>query len=114
MIDPSTATVTVALHGFWGLGNLSGLSRDLDREVPRLRCAPGAHRVLVDLTGFEVQEQEVAAALIGRVAEDANRPRRLALVAARGLVRMQARRAAVREDVAVFADAASACAWLLS
>jgi PhoPQ-activated pathogenicity-related protein len=80
----------------------------------RLTCAPNAHLTLVDLNDFLLQPRLLADAFQQFVLAPDTRSRRMALICGTSAARLQVRRLiASRDDIRLFADEASAMAWLM-
>lgn len=114
-IDPARRFVDVAVHGLWGPETVALFAAELRRKLRVLHahgCPPGEHLVLVDITAFIVQVQDVATLLAGVGADPLFAARRAALAVAAPLVRLQARR--VLPHYAVCGDRAEALRWLFT
>ena len=103
------------LEGFFDSDVFARFARDRQAAFTKLSCAPNAHLTLVDLTHCQLQSQTITAAFQAIMADGATRSRRMAFIFGDSPTRMQIRRIlADREDVGLFADEASALAWLKS
>jgi hypothetical protein len=105
--------IRYTLEGLFDADSIAGFARDRAAEHANLACPRNAHHTLVDLTRFPLQPQDVTARFHQILGDAATRSARLAFVLGDSPVRMQVRRLiAGRNDVALFADEASAMAWL--
>ena len=101
------------LSGFFDEATFARFVEDRRAAFAKLTCAPNAHLTLVDLSECLLQPQVLAAAFQKLMAEPETRSRRMAFVFGTSPTRMQVRRIlAARDDIGLFADEASAMAWL--
>lgn len=101
------------LEGFFDAETFAGFVRERRAAFAKLTCAPNAHLTLVDLTNCALQSQTITAAFQTVMADATTRSRRMAFVFGDSPTRMQIRRIlAARDDVGLFADEATAMAWL--
>ena len=113
-VDPSRDLVRITLSGFFHRDDVLALAEALLEALRRLTCPPSAHITLIDVRGLEIQSQETMDAFEALLSAREHRSRRLALVVAPTLARMQVERAlASRPGVACFASPYDAAAWLL-
>jgi len=114
-IDRRRRLVRLTLVGFWEMSFVGQFVNAVDEAVPRLGCQPGEHDVLVDLSQFAIQTQQVFSACQSFVFHAPNPPRRLALVSGTGLARMQFKRVIdPARNQRIFDSVAEADAWLAS
>ncbi len=114
-IDRDARRLDFALIGHWNLPTVARFEAAIRRVVqhlPLLGIRPGTQVALFDTTRFTVQSGDVLAEL-GRIAGDPRvTSRRIALVLASALLRMQAKRA--MPHLALFDERDEALAWLAS
>jgi hypothetical protein len=82
-----------------------------------MRCGPNQHLSLIDQRNLKIQSQDIVAAFADIMRDPGGRSRRLAIVVATSLTRMQVLRAAgdrIGKDVALFLDVEEAERWLMS
>ncbi len=112
-IDSATKRLDFALLGHWDLPTVTRFEAAIRATVARLPFLGirlGDQVALFDTTRFTVQSPDVLAAL-GRLAADPRvTSRRIAIVLASALLRMQAKRA--MPHLALFADRDAALDWL--
>jgi len=97
---------------FWSDSVSSSFVADCLAAVQSMTCKPAEHLILVDLQNAVLQSKDVYDRMIGLVG--AATARRIALIAAAPLARMQTKRLQIRDNVVMFDDAASAQAWLFA
>lgn len=114
-IDRAARQLDFVLIGHWSIATVARFEtaiRDAVARLPMAGIRPGEQVALFDTTRFTVQSPDVLAAL-GRIAADPRvTSRRIALVFASALLRMQAKRA--MPHLGLFDDRPSALAWLRS
>jgi len=113
-LDHAHGLLRLKLSGFWTADTVRAFAADQQAAVAKLGCANGNHIVLVDLSGFVIQTQEVVAMCKAFIDGAANPSRRLALVRGEGLARIQSKRVLGRPDMAIFGSIAEAEHWLFS
>ncbi len=113
-IDRATKRLDFALFGHWDLPTVARFETAIGAamaRLPFLGIRPGDQVALFDTTRFTVQSPDVLAAL-GRIASDPRvTSRRIALVLASALLRMQAKRA--MPHLAFFDSRDAALGWLV-
>ena len=111
--DLGAGIVEVDFIGFWAAGDLESYTKDLAVYAARIAAAGRRHKLLIDHSRAAIQSQEIVAAL-GRLALRTDQPSGpIAIFSTGRFAHLQAKRiAALREDIRVFADRASARAWL--
>lgn len=114
-VDPLRDLVRVRLSGFFTTEEIDRFEAELQREHRRLGCdRRGGPLTLNDLTAMSIQSQEVLARWGEFLANPTHRSRRLALVVASALGRMQLQRIIGDRNARVFTDAVEAEKWLFS
>jgi hypothetical protein len=109
--DPARRLLTIGVASLlWDMALARHFAAGCAAAVARLDCAPGQHLVLVDLRNAVIQSQDVFERLHALVS--ASVARRIALVAAAPLARMQTKRLQLRDNVVMFGDLREAEAWL--
>lgn len=109
---PFRRLVIAEFSGFLSLEEVADYERKKMAVVESMGLSSGEFDVLVDSTQCDIQAQEVIAAFQHNITTTSCRPRRVALVRASSLVRMQAQRALVRDNAALFDSRAEALDWL--
>ncbi|GGB33092.1 hypothetical protein GCM10011380_23190 [Sphingomonas metalli] len=112
--DPDRGLLRITLSGFFTVDDVAAYEAARVLHVSRLRCPIGQHLTLADVTGLDIQTQDVVAAFTRVVGDPRYRPRRLAVVVPHTLTRIQAMRAVDGPGVRVFRSVAEAEDWLLS
>lgn len=109
--DPARKLVTMSFDPvFWHKGVSSNFIQDCITAIASLECHSGEHVILVDLRQAVLQGQEVYNQMLGLMSSAT--ARRIALVAAGPLTRMQTKRLQVRDNIVMFGDMAEATDWL--
>ncbi len=112
--DLDTGIIEVEASGFWTIPHVEGFLRDLDREARRVLATGKRHMLLGNFSRSAIQPQEVVAMLQRVALTIPLKSRKVALFTDGKLARLQVKRiVAVRDDMAVFDDRASAMTWLL-
>lgn len=110
-VDPDRKLVTMSFDPlFWDDGVSTCFVRDCIGAVASLACDPTQLLILVDLRHAVLQSKDVYDRMLGLIA--AATARRIALVAAAPLARMQTKRLQVRDNVVMFEDLSTAEDWL--
>jgi hypothetical protein len=113
--DPARSLVRVRMAGFMSPDEVEDFSRAEQAAVAEMGLGSGEFLLLVDTVGAVIQSQETVAAFAGIVADSPLKARRIAVVRANTLTRMQTQRILmVREDTAIFSTLAEAEAWLFA
>ncbi len=113
--DLDTGIIEVEASGFWTIPHVEGFLRDLDREARRVLATGKRHMLLGNFSRSAIQPQEVVAMLQRVALTIPLKSRKVALFTDGKLARLQVKRiVAVRDDMAVFDDRASAMTWLLT
>jgi len=105
--------VRIKLSGMLTLEEVEEFYRQEHDAIRRMGCALGEQIVLVDMTECPIQMQEIVSAFQDTM-DRPDRAWRLAMVTGGSLSRIQARRIAKRDHVAMFDTAAQAEAWLVA
>lgn len=107
--DPARKLVTMSFDPvFWDEGISKNFIRDCVGAVESLACDSKQH--LVDLRHAVLQSKDVYDRMLSLV--ESATARRIALIAAAPLARMQTKRLQVREDVVMFDELPDAESWL--
>jgi hypothetical protein len=112
-LDPGQKLVEIVLRGHWTVDIARSYERDFRSALDELAqrgCPLGEQATLIDITGFGVQPQDVAAQLELFAADQSIAPRRTAMVVSTMLLKLQARR--VAPDYRIFDNRDEALAWL--
>lgn len=109
---PFRQLVLAELSGFLSLEDVADFERQKAATAQAMGLGSGQFDLLVDTTQCEIQSQDVIAAFQHMIANTPCRARRVALVRAGSLARMQAQRALNRENVALVDTRAEALNWL--
>jgi hypothetical protein len=112
-VDPQINLVWIEMVGFFTESDVAEFTQQLDIEMETLRCLPNEHLTLCDVSGMNIQAQEIVAQFSKVVGNDRFRSKRLAFVIGPTLVRKQAERLADRAGVQFFKDIDEAQTWLL-
>ena len=111
--DPDRKLVTMSFDPvFWNDGVSECFVRDCIGAVTSLACDPKEHLILVDLRNAVLQRKEIYDQMLSLVG--AATARRIALVAAAPLARMQTKRLQIRDDIVMFDELADAQRWLFA
>ena len=94
----------------WDVAIADRFRADVLAAIASLRCAPGRHLTLVDLRNAVLQSKDVYERM--QSLATASTAKRIALVAATPLARMQTKRLQLRDNIVMFADLPEAEAWL--
>ncbi len=105
--------VRIKLSGMLTLEEVEEFYRQEHDAIRRMGCALGEQIVLVDMTECPIQMQQIVSAFQNTM-DRPDRAWRLAMVTGGSLSRMQARRVAKREHVAMFDTTAEAEEWLFA
>ena len=112
--DLKTGIIDAEFIGFWERDDVARFVRDLCEHAERIAETGKGHMLLIDYSRASIQAQDIVAALANQARFPAYRARRVAAFTTGRLAKLQARRiAALRDDMAMFDDRASALAWLM-
>jgi hypothetical protein len=109
---PFRKLVIAEFSGFLALEEVAEYERKKVAAVRAMDLASGEFDLLVDTSKCDIQAQDVVAAFQHNIATTPFRPRRVALIWAASLARMQAQRALNRENAGLFDSRAEALDWL--
>lgn len=109
---PFRQLVIAELSGFLSVQDVTDFEQQKTAAARSMGLGSGEFDVLVDTMQCAIQPQEVIAAFQHMIANTTCRARRVALVHAASLARMQAQRALNRENVALVDSRAEALEWL--
>ena len=112
--EPARGLLRLTLGGFWTGETLLAFAAAVHDAASALPCGLGNQRVVVMLTGWPVQSQELFAALLAYLRDAEPKARRVALVTQPGLTRLQARRLLDPGYMAMFDREEDARAWVLA
>lgn len=112
-LDVERHFVKIEMEGFWSSDDFDIFMKNEHAELSKLRCRPGDHILLCDLTKLNV----VAAEVTDRIGIDLNSQGRkdakwIALVMSSMLLKMQMQRLIARPNIMLFDDVETAQAWL--
>lgn len=111
--EPARKLVTMSFDPiFWDEGVSNSFIQDCVGAVGSLACDPKQHLILVDLRHAVLQSKDVYDRMLSLVSSAT--ARRIALVAAAPLARMQTKRLQIRDDVVMFDELPAAESWLFS
>ncbi|MFD1789028.1 hypothetical protein ACFSC3_15805 [Sphingomonas floccifaciens] len=114
-VEPECQLMRIAVSGFWPSEILPGYIAELHRQTEGLKPFGGCRRILVDMSDYPIQSQEVAQAHARIIAygKDALRAA-TAVVMTSPLSKLQAKRMANLAGHELFDEEAGARAWLLA
>lgn len=111
--DARRGIVHIHLSGFFSEDAVHSIAAGMAGTLKQLSCGPNNHMTLVDVTGCQIQSQQIITAFQRLVADPTFRSRRLAFVTGSSLIKMQLRRLINDPSYApVFGDHGSAESWL--
>jgi hypothetical protein len=114
-VDPARDLVRVSLSGFFTAEDIDRFQAELQIEHRKLGCDKrGGPLTINDLTEMAIQSQDVLARWGEFLANPTHRSRRLALVVASALGRMQLQRIIGDRNAQVFTDVREAEQWLFA
>ncbi|MDB5679872.1 hypothetical protein [Sphingomonas bacterium] len=111
--DPARDLIRIKMSGFFTPADIAAFRAARAVEHAKLTCRRNRHLTLNDISGMQVQAQDIVTAFQSLLADPAYRSRRLAFVISRTLARSQLMRALEVRTARCFEDAATAEAWLL-
>ena len=111
-VDRDRGLLRLQLSGFWSATDFARFKKRIVGAVTDLGTGPGQHMILVDLREATLQTQELISNAQDFIANAENKARRIALVAASALARMQTKRLVVRPGVVLFETIEEAERWL--
>ncbi|MDO7844691.1 hypothetical protein [Sphingomonas immobilis] len=114
-VDSARAIVRTTMSGFMNVSEVAEFSRQEQQAVRDMGCASGEFLLLIDTEGAIIQSQEVVAAFMDIVANSPLKAKKIAVVRASSLTRMQTQRILmIRDNAAIFPTLAEAEDWLLA
>jgi hypothetical protein len=113
-LDPARKLLFVELSGFYTVADVHRYHAAVHAATARLGGMPSAQRMVCDISGMRIQTQDVVQAFSGVMADPKYKHRKVALVVASTLARMQAQRTTGARDAQFFASREEAEAWLFS
>ena len=115
-IDRPRRLMRIRMAGFFDSGSLRRFLAARDEALAGLRCGAREHVSLTDIRDMQIQSQEMVAAFARVLADPSSQSKRLGLVVASTLARMQIRRALgdrIENGARIFTDLAEAERWVL-
>lgn len=112
-IEPERKYVEIVMRGYWDDATMKRFEaelRHLPRELLAGGCRIGEQNTLFDTTEYAVQSQEVLAQLGAMAADPSIGSRRIAVLSASALNKLQTRR--IAPGYGVFGDREEALLWL--
>jgi hypothetical protein len=111
--DSERSLLSVVQQGYWSMDEFRAYEAEYLKRHREIRAIHKTYRVLADCRGYDIQSAEVGAAftiLFDKLMAD--HKGRYAIVAAKTLSKLQAKRALPQPNVQVFQDMESAMGWL--
>ncbi|WP_440843426.1 hypothetical protein [Sphingomonas sp. 22176] len=102
------------MSGFFAIEDIVRFVAARDQAHHLLKSAPNAHVTLVDIRGMKIQSQDSVESFRHVLNNPKFASRRLAIVVAQSLARLQIKRAAGERDARYFDSVEGAEAWLLA
>ena len=113
-LDPARNLIDVRMSGFYGIDDVRRYAAAIGEATRTLGGEPGRQRMLSDITGMQIQSQEIVAAFAAFMADPRYAARRIAFVVDTSLARMQLNRAKMGRDAQAFHSRDAAEAWLFA
>jgi hypothetical protein len=113
-IDAPRNLLRVRMSGFYSLEDVERYHAAVDAATLALGGAPSRQLMLNDISGMQIQAQEIIAAFKQVVSDPRYRERRVGFVVASSLARLQLVRVIGGRNAQLFESEAEALAWLLS
>ncbi len=113
-VDASRSLVRIEMSGFFAVEDIVRFVAARDQAHRLLKCAPNGHVTLVDIRGMKIQSQDSVESFKHVLNNPKFASRRLAVVVAQSLARMQIKRAASERDAQYFDSIEGAESWLLA
>ena len=110
-VHPTGDLIVSTLSGFFNIDQVAAYTREAESLIGRCSLECGSYRIVIDISDCAIQSQEVTAAFARHVA-GVPRSRRVAVVTASSIIRMQIRRIVGRPELAVFDEMADARRWI--
>ena len=111
-LDRPRRAMHVTLSGFFTPEDVARYYAAVHEATAQLGGLPSRQRMLCDITGMRIQTQETVAAFSALMADPKYRYRRVAVIIASSLARMQAQRTLGDRQARIFATREEAEAWL--
>ncbi len=112
-VEPWVGLITITLSGFFYPEDAARYVAARNSAQTKLRTQPNEHVTLVDLRNVRIQLQDSVTLFRQTMTDPAARSRRLALVTAGGLSKLQVQRAAAGRGASFFTCFDEARRWLL-
>ena len=109
--DSASGLITMKLSGFWNVAMVDRFAPEWRASVRTIK-AGSRYRCLCDLSDYQTQSQEVAAAFAALLEDDELAADRVALVAVSALTGMQVKRVSGPRKTRVFNNVDAASNWL--
>lgn len=106
--------IRMKLGGRFTLDDVRAFDLQRQHAIAKLRCPFNRHLTLCDVRDCELSTPDVVSAIQAVIGNPLFRSRRCALIVSGALKRLQARRAAPHDTVALFDDPTEAEHWLLT
>ncbi len=113
-VDASTNIVKIEMSGFFATEDIVRFVAARDQSHRLLTCGPNQHGTLVDIRGMKIQSQDSVESFKHVLNNPRFASKRLAIVVAQSLARMQIKRAASTREACYFDSVEQAEAWLLA
>ena len=111
-IDRPRNLLRVRMWGFYAIEDVARYHAAIDAASEELGGAPSRQRMLNDISGMQIQSQDVVAAFQNVMSDPKYRARRVAFVVASSLARMQLLRVIGSRRAELFTREVEALAWL--
>lgn len=112
-VEPVIGLITITLSGFFYPDDAARYVTALKAAQARLQTRPNEHLTLVDMRGVNIQPQDSVTLFRETMTDPTSRSRRLALVTAGSLAKLQIQRAAEGRGASFFTSISEARKWLL-
>lgn len=106
--------MTVRMSGFFTLADVARYGQAIGAATAKLGGSPDEQRMLSDISGMNIQSQEIVEAFRSFMANPRYAGRKIAFVVASTLARQQLQRAIGSRHARCFADVWEAERWLFS
>ena len=113
-VDRPRNLIDVRMSGFYALDDVQRYAAAIGEATLTLGGDPGRQRMLSDITGMQIQSQEIVAAFAAFMADPRYAARRIAFVVETSLARMQLNRAKMGREAQVFHSRDEAESWLFA
>jgi hypothetical protein len=111
-IDRSRNLLDVAMRGFYGPDDVARYRAAIDAASVTLGGDPADQVMVNDITGMQIQLQDIVTAFRGVMADSRYARRRVAFIVTLSLARMQVERVMKGRTARIFTDRAEAETWL--